>query len=276
MTLVAVTQQTSNDEVNKNLAATERNIREASRRGAELVIVPECFAFMGRESDYFGISEPIPRHEVDAGPILRECLRMAKDAGTDVVFGGFWERGKDRVRNASVLVRADGTLGEVYRKVHLFDVDLADGTKLCESAMVEAGDALVVSDTKAGKLGMSICYDVRFGELYRGLVERGAELLSVPAAFTLMTGKDHWEVLLRARAIEQQSFVLAAAQVGKHVFADGSGNRESWGHAMIIDPWGTVLAQCGAGEGVAVADVDLDALRRIRSQLPALRHRVLK
>ncbi len=278
MTRVAVTQQNSNDEVEKNLDTTERLVREAADRGAELVVVPECFAFMGHEKDYFAISEKLPGHgiaEEEAGPIFRRCQHIAREAGVEVIFGGFWERGEDRVKNASICLRADGALAAAYRKIHLFDVDLADGTKLCESAMVQRGEEVVVVETVAGPLGMTICYDMRFPELYRQLVDKGAKLLTMPAAFTLMTGKDHWEVLLRARAIESQSYVLAAAQVGRHVFADGSGNRQSWGHGMIIDPWGTVLAQCGAGEGVAVAVVDLDYLSDVRARLPALRHRVL-
>ena len=277
MTLVAVTQMTSNDEVEKNLDRVHANVLEASARGAELIVVPECFAFMGKESDYYGISESLTPEGED-GPILARCRRMAEEAEAEIVFGGFWERSptQKKVRNASVHMAPDGSIAAVYRKIHLFDVDLADGTKLCESAMVEGGEELVTTQSAAGVLGMTICYDVRFPEVYRALGTMGAELLSVPAAFTLMTGKDHWEVLLRARAIEAQCFVLAAAQVGKHVFADGSGNRQSWGHAMIIDPWGTVLAQCAAGQNVAVADVDLGELERIRRQLPALQHRKLE
>lgn len=273
MTLVAVTQMTSNDDVNKNLDAVARNVATAAARGAELVLVPECFAFMGRESDYFGISEDLPAAGEKGGPIYERCVAMAREHRVEIIFGGFWERGEGRVRNASVQIRPDGSRGAVYRKIHLFDVDLADGTKLCESAMVEAGTETVLAQTVAGPLGMSICYDIRFAGLYRELVDAGAKVLTVPAAFTLMTGKDHWEVLLRARAIEQQSYVLASAQVGTHVFVDGSGTRQSWGHAMIIDPWGTVLAQCGAGAGVAVADIDLAEVDRVRRQLPALRHR---
>lgn len=272
MTLVAVTQMTSNDDIDKNLDAVERNVEAAVARGAELVLVPECFAFMGRESDYFAISEVLPPVGERGGPIYARCESMAREHQVEIIFGGFWERGEDRVRNASLQIRADGSLGAVYRKIHLFDVDLADGTKLCESAMVEAGSETVLAQSAAGPLGMSICYDIRFSGLYRELVDQGAKILTVPAAFTLTTGKDHWEVLLRARAIEQQSYVLASAQVGTHVFMDGSGTRQSWGHAMIIDPWGTVLAQCGAGEGVAIADVDMAEVERVRRQLPSLRH----
>lgn len=280
MTLVAVTQQNSNDDVERNLATVRRNVERAKKRGAELVVLPECFSFLGRDKDYFGIAEPLPENGPDArggGEIFKVCTSLVREFDVDIIFGGFWEkRPDDKVCNTSLFLKRDGTIGGVYRKIHLFDVELADGTVLKESNTVEPGNELCAVDTEAGRVGMSICYDVRFPELYRGLVDLGAELLTVPAAFTLTTGKDHWEVLLRARAIESQAFVLAAAQVGHHKLKDGSGNRRSWGHAMIIDPWGTVLAQVGDGEGVAVADVDLERLRAIRRELPSLKHRVLK
>lgn len=275
-TPVAVAQLTSNDDVESNMDAVERCVRAAADRGAALVLIPECFSFLGPEDGKLGIAEALPASDATQGPLLARCRELASSNQIEVVYGGFWERSDDgRVRNACVQVRADGSVGAIYRKIHLFDVDLADGTRLCESGTVQPGEELVVADTPAGKMGLSVCYDLRFSELYRGLVDRGATILAVPAAFTLMTGKDHWEVLLRARAIEQQSYVLAAAQVGRHVQKDGSGRRESWGHAMIVDPWGTVLAQCGAGEGVAVADVDPGEVERIRRQLPSLKHRRL-
>jgi predicted amidohydrolase len=188
------------------------------------------------------------------------------------VLGGFWERGDDpkKVRNACVHLRADGEIAAVYRKIHLFDVDLPDGTRLMESETVEPGDTPVVTDAPFGRLGLSVCYDLRFPELYRALVDDGAIALTVPAAFTLTTGKDHWHVLLRARAIESQCYVLAAAQTGHHY-----GRRRSYGHALICDPWGTVLAECGEGEGVAVAKIDPEVVARVRRGLPSLAHRRL-
>ena len=188
----------------------------------------------------------------------------------ELILGGFWEKGSasERVRNACVHLRADGSVGSIYRKIHLFDVDLADGTRLEESATTEPGEEAVVADTVLGKTGLTVCYDLRFSELYRVLVERGATSFVVPAAFTLHTGKDHWHTLLRARAIEGQSFVLAAAQTGRH-----NAKRVSYGHALICDPWGTVLAECGEGEGVAVASLDFDWLERVRASVPSLRHR---
>jgi len=165
-------------------------------------------------------------------------------------------------------MRADGSIAAVYRKIHLFDVDLADGTKVLESQTVEPGSETVVAQAPFGTLGLSVCYDLRFPELYRRLVDAGAIALAIPAAFTLTTGKDHWHVLLRARAIEQQCYVLAAAQTGHHY-----GERRSYGHALIADPWGTVIAECGEGEGVAVAPIDPAYVDEVRRALPSLEHR---
>jgi deaminated glutathione amidase len=272
-TRVAVVQLTSNDELERNLDAVERTVKGAASDGAKLVVVPECFAFLGPERGKLALAEELP----GGGPILHRMSQLALATNVELVLGGFWERGPDadHVFNSCVHLRADGSVAAVYRKIHLFDVDLADGTTLRESDTVTPGDELVVTDTCFGRLGLSVCYDLRFPELYRGLVDRGAIALTVPAAFTLHTGKDHWEVLLRARAIEQQSYVLAAAQTGHHRQADGSGRRMSWGHAMIVDPWGAVLAQCGEGEGWCVASVDPSYVAKVRASLPSLTHRRL-
>ncbi|MEO0326532.1 MAG: carbon-nitrogen hydrolase family protein [Myxococcota bacterium] len=271
---VAVLQITSNDDVEGNLAAVERTARRAREEGATLAVVPECFAFLGRAAGKLEVAEPLPA----GGPILARCQALAKELDLELILGGFWETGPDPAHafNACVQVHGDGSVGAIYRKVHLFDVGLADGTRLEESATVAAGSEAVVAPTRAGAMGLSVCYDVRFPELYRRLVDEGATSLAVPAAFTRTTGQDHWEVLLRARAIEQQCFVLAAAQTGRHVQSDGRGRRESYGHAMIVDPWGAVLARCGAGEGCAVATLDMDYLARVRRELPSLAHRRLR
>ncbi|MBX7192148.1 MAG: carbon-nitrogen hydrolase family protein [Sandaracinaceae bacterium] len=273
-TKAAVIQMCSTDQVETNLAQMERLVRAAAEDRASLVVVPECFAYLGADTagatspGKVAIAEPLPL----GGPILARCAALAKELGVELVLGGFWERGDDprKVKNACVHVDARGVVRAVYRKVHLFDVDLPDGTKLEESASVEPGSELVVTDSAIGRLGLSVCYDLRFPELYRGLVDRGATSLCVPAAFTLTTGKDHWHVLLRARAIESQSYVLAAAQTGKH-----GGTRQSYGHALIVDPWGTVLAECGEGEGYASAWIDTALVERIRASLPSLAHRRL-
>jgi len=267
-TKVGVVQMTSTADVEANLERAESCVTQAAEDGAELVLVPECFAYLGPEEGQREVAEALP----GGGPILGRMQALARARGVDLVLGGFWERGDDpkKVRNACVHIDASGEVKSVYRKIHLFDVDLPDGTKLMESETVEPGTEPVVTDTPFGRLGLSVCYDLRFPELYRRLVDGGAIALAVPAAFTLTTGKDHWHVLLRARAIEAQSYVLAAAQTGHHY-----GRRNSYGHALIVDPWGTVLAEHGEGQGAVVARIDTDVVERVRRALPSLKHRVL-
>lgn len=270
---VAVIQLSSQDEVEQNLASMRALVLEAGRAGAELVVLPENFAFMGEEAKKFEIAESV---DADAsGPIIAALRSAARDARVSLVAGGMPERSADPRRpfNTSVLLEPDGRIVASYRKVHLFDVDLADGTKLLESNATSAGDEPSVTEIsgRAGQpvcLGMTICYDLRFPELYRRLGERGARIVTVPAAFTLTTGKDHWHVLLRARAIENQTFVLAAAQHGKH-----PRGRQTYGKSLIVDPWGDVLAQAPEGEGLAMAKLDFAAQDRVRASLPCLSHR---
>lgn len=271
----AVIQLSSQDDVVANLARVRSLILEAGERGAELVALPENFAFMGEESTKRAIAE---RVESDAkGPIVSGLRKAAGDAHVWLVAGGMPERSSDpdRPYNTSVLIDPEGRIVSSYRKVHLFDVDLPDGTKLLESTATSAGDqpsvhVIVGRAERNVNLGMTICYDLRFPELYRKLGERGARVVTVPAAFTLTTGKDHWHVLLRARAIENQTFVLAPAQHGKH-----PRGRQTYGKSLIVDPWGDVLAQCAEGEGVAIATLDFAAQDRIRASLPCLSHRRL-
>lgn len=267
---VAVIQLTSQDDVKDNLARAGHLVREAARAGAELVALPENFAFMGDEDQKRGIAEDL---DAASGPIASALRAMAREAGVYLVAGGMPEASPDPRRpfNTSVLVSPTGDLLARYRKVHLFDVDLADGTKLLESAATCAGDEPVVAEIGGGvKLGMTICYDVRFPELYRRVLDLGARIVSVPAAFTVTTGKDHWHVLLRARAIENQLFVLAPAQHGKH-----PRGRQTYGKSLVVDPWGDVLAQCAEGEGFALARLDFAAQDRVRAALPCLTHRRL-
>jgi len=267
-TRVGVVQMTSREVVDDNLAAASRLVAQAAEEGAALAVLPECFAYLGPEAGKLDIAEPLP----DGGPILDRCRELCRDHGIELVLGGFWERGRapDKVRNACIHLGVDGDVRAVYRKIHLFDVDLPDGTHLAESETVEPGTEAVSTDAPFGRLGLTVCYDVRFPELYRALVDQGAVALAIPAAFTLQTGKDHWHVLLRARAIEAQCWVLAAAQTGHHY-----GPRRSYGHALIVDPWGTVRAECGEGEGVAVATVDPELVASVRASVPSLRHRRL-
>ncbi len=262
-----VVQMTSREEVAKNLDQAEVMIRRAREEGAKLVVLPEAFAQLGSEEGKLAIAEPLP----EGGPILARFGGLAKELGLELVLGGFWETGSPgKTRNACLVLDAEGLVRSIYRKIHLFDVDLADCTRLVESHSTDPGTETVVAETVLGKTGLSVCYDLRFPELFRALVRQGATSLVVPAAFTLHTGKDHWHVLLRARAIESQAFVLAAAQTGRH-----NAKRVSYGHALICDPWGTVLAQCGDGPGVAVATLDFDRVEEIRRALPSLRHQRL-
>lgn len=267
-TKVAAVQMTSTEDVARNLDIAVRLVEQAAAEGASLVVLPECFALLGPESHKLAVAEPLPA----GGPILSRLADLARSLSVELVLGGFWEKSAEpnKVRNACVHLDADGAVSAVYRKIHLFDVDLPDGTSLRESDTVEPGSEPVVTDTRFGKLGLSVCYDLRFPELYRAHVDRGAIALTIPAAFTLTTGKDHWHVLLRARAIEAQCYVIAAAQAGRHF-----GQRVSYGHALICDPWGTVLSECGEGEGYAMASIDPGVVERIRGQVPSLRHRRL-
>ncbi len=262
---MAALQLTSTPDPEANFAQIEELIDLAARRGAELVGLPENFAFLGEET-----------RKLELAPELAErCSRflvtMARRYQVAVVGGGFpVPAGEAATFNRSELVSRDGQLLASYDKIHLFDVDLPDGNTYTESATVRAGNQLPPVAHLPGlcQVGLSICYDVRFPELYRHLTAQGAELLTVPAAFTAYTGKDHWQVLLQARAIENTAYVLAPAQTGVHY-----GRRQSHGHALVIDPWGTVLADAGVGPGVAIAPVDTDHLQRIRAQMPSLRHR---
>lgn len=266
--IVAVVQLHSQDSVPANLGRVKHWIAQAAALGAKLVALPENFAFMGEEAGKRELAESLdgPR----PGPILSALAESAAACGVWVLGGGMPEKSDDPARpfNTSILVDPSGAVAAKYRKVHLFDVSLADGTAACESAATSAGSDVVTADVLGVRLGLSICYDVRFPELYRRLADHGARVVTVPAAFTLTTGKDHWNVLLRARAIENQVYVIAPGQHGKH-----SRGRQTYGKSLIVDPWGEVVAQCSEGEGFAVAHLDFEYQDRVRKSLPALSHR---
>jgi len=254
----------STDDVPGNLATADRLVREAAATGAELVLLPEKWNVLGSGEHLLAGAESLD------GPAVTWARETARELGIDLVAGSIVERlaGSERIANTSVHVGADGGIQAVYRKVHMFDV-VVDGTRYYESEHEEAGTEIVTSRSAGGTmLGLSICYDVRFPELFRILTLRGARVLLVPAAFTLATTRDHWETLLRARAIENQAFVVAANQIGRHPPAYRSGGR-----SMVIDPWGLVLAQASDTVGVASATLDLDRLEQIRADLPALANR---
>jgi predicted amidohydrolase len=268
MTLTAaVVQLNSQDDVSENLRRVRSWIAEAARAGATLVALPENFAFMGEEAEKRSIAEDVE----GAGPIVTALREAARLASVFVVAGGMPVKSGDPERpfNTSLLVLPNGVVALRYRKIHLFDVDLPDGTSLRESRATSAGSAgdLAISKVNGVPLGMTVCYDVRFPELYRALERKGARVITVPAAFTLTTGKDHWHVLLRARAIENQVFILAPAQTGKH-----PKGRTTYGKSLIVDPWGDVLAQCGEGEGFALARLDLEYQDAVRAALPSPEH----
>ena len=264
--LAAAVQMTSTSEPDINFSAAEEQIELASRRGAELIGLPENFAFMGDDEKRLEISVTL------AEKCSNFLLTMARRYQIVLLGGGFPVPFGDgqRTLNRSELVGRDGQILARYDKIHLFDVDLPEGNTYRESATIESGKQLppVVEVPGLCKVGLSICYDVRFPELYRYLVNAGAELLMIPAAFTAFTGKDHWQVLLQARAIENTAYVLAPAQTGLHY-----ARRQSHGHAMVIDPWGTVLADAGVLQGAAIAPIDASHVGRIREQMPSLKHR---
>jgi len=261
---VAAVQLTSTADFTANLESADRLTRAAASDGAQLVVLPEKWSALGRGEDLVAGAQPLD------GPAIAWARATARELGIDLVAGSISERVADdeRLRNTSVHVGPDGELRASYRKVHMFDV-VVDGTVYHESEHEEPGEELVVSATADGvELGLSICYDVRFPELYRILAIRGARVFTVPAAFTVPTTRDHWEILLRARAIEDQAFVVAANQIGEHAPGLRSGGR-----SMIVDPWGIVLAHAPDRECHIVADLDLEAQARIRRDLPALANR---
>ncbi len=263
---VAAVQLQSTEDMDRNLADADRLTRAAAADGAELVVLPERLDIRGSAADYAALAEPL-----DGRPVTW-ARDTARELGIDIVAGSVAERreGHERVANTSVHAGPDGDLKAVYRKIHMFDVEV-DGVEYRESEHSEPADEIVLSETAQGLgLGLTICYDLRFPELYRILALRGARIITIPAAFTRVTGEAHWEILLRARAIENQVFVIAPGQ-GRLPGPD----RDSYGNSMIVDPWGEVLARAG-GEGACFVAADLDLARQeeIREKLPSLANRV--
>lgn len=269
---IAAIQMVSSADVQENLASAQRLLCQAAEQGARLALLPEVFAVLEG-----GPMAPFAE-EQGSGPIQEFLAQQAQTLQMTIVGGtiplasrpGKSPRDPDylltdgRVRPASLVYSPSGELQARYDKIHLFDVKVADKqSAYSESRSYEPGTELVTVETPLGCLGLSVCYDLRFPELYRALFRKGAEIVTVPSAFTKVTGEAHWESLLRARAIENQCYVIAAGQGGRH-----NEKRETWGHSMIIDPWGTVLAQVEMGEGVAVAEIDHDLIRDIRQRMP--------
>lgn len=264
--LAAALQMTSLPDLEKNLAQAEEFIDLAVRQGAELVGLPENFAYMAEEDDKVALAETI------ATATTKFLKTMAQRYQVTILGGGFpVPVGEKQAHNTALLISPDGEELSRYEKVHLFDVDLPDGNTYQESSTVVPGRQLpkLYQSEKFGNVGLSVCYDVRFPELYRHLSKTGAEVLFVPAAFTAYTGKDHWKVLLQARAIENTCYIIAPAQTGEHYK-----RRQTHGHAMIIDPWGVILADAGEEPGIAIAPIDPERLNQVRRQMPSLQHRV--
>jgi len=257
-------QLNATEDTDRNLATADRLVRQAAALGAELVALPEKWTVLGTAEHMDAGAQPLD------GPAITWAKATARELGIDLLAGSIRERieGQRKGANTSVHVGPDGEVKAVYRKIHLFDVEV-DGAVYAESATEDPGDEIVLAPLAGGvSLGLSVCYDLRFPELYRILALRGAEVLAVPAAFTLATTRDHWEVLVRARAIENQCFVIAPNQIGRH-----PGGLRSGGRSLIVDPWGVVLAGAADIETAIVADLDLEALRAVRRRLPSLARR---
>lgn len=264
---VAVVQMISSASVKKNLDDVEIWLQQAHDSQVDVVVLPENFAFMGRkETDKLMVAE-----QFGEGEIQGILSKLAKNHNLWIIAGTLPIRGQgNKVRASSLVFDNKGLCVARYDKIHLFDVAISDNESYQESITIERGRDLVVVDTPVGRVGLSVCYDLRFPELYQKLLEKGAQLFSIPSAFTALTGDAHWNVLLRARAIENLSYVLAPNQGGQH-----ENGRQTYGHSMIIEPWGNVLASRESGAGMVVATIDLNRLQQLRQQFPCNTHHVL-
>lgn len=262
---VALVQLNPGDDKDANIAAALAAIDQAAATGARLIMLPEVWTYMGPDSGAAAVAEPVP------GQLTATLAERARRHGVYLHAGSFLERaeGEPRSFNTTVVFDPAGEIIATYRKIHMFDIDLAGNESYRESATTAPGDEIVTVEIDGVRLGLTICYDLRFPELYRILALRGAEVIAVPAAFTMRTGRDHWETLLRARAIENTVYVVAPDQVGQH-----SGGLWCNGRSMVVDPWGTVLATAPDQPAVISATLDLAYLRRVRAQVPSLANRM--
>jgi len=267
---VACVQTTTGADVARNIEQTTALIRQAAHAGAQLVILPEVVNVMDLDRKALAGKTELE----SADPSLRAFQALAAELQIWLLVGSVVvrhtvldDKGNPKFANRGFMINPTGDITARYDKIHMFDVDLDNGESYRESSAYEPGDQAVVADTPWGKVGMSICYDLRFPHLYRHLAHQGAKFLAIPAAFTRPTGKAHWHVLMRARAIENGCFVFAAAQCGDH-----GGGRLTYGHSIIVDPWGEVLADGGQQIGYVMADIDVGAVDRIRGKVPSLRH----
>jgi deaminated glutathione amidase len=261
--IAACAQMRSGRDPLKNRDAAVALVREAASQGAQFVQTPEMTSLV--ERNRASLFEKVRPEEED--PTLAALRQVARETGVTVHLGSIAVRAGDKIANRAYLIDPEGTITASYDKVHLFDVDLPNGESWRESATYSGGDRAVLAPTPWGLLGLTICYDVRFPALYRALAEGGASILSAPACFTRQTGEAHWHVLHRARAIETGSFMISAAQGGIH--EDG---RETFGHSLIVDPWGRVLAEAGTEPEVILAEIDLSLVADARGRIPTLKN----
>ncbi len=262
----AVVQLHVEEDIEENLSTALDLTDRAARAGADLIVLPEAVDYHGEKTGVAAIKSDIP------GPVVDRFAAAARQHGVWLLAGSIHENipGSDRTYNTSVLYDRNGVEQARYRKIHLYDVQIPGQVDALESATIAPGSDVVSADIEGHTAGLTICYDIRFPELYRALADEGAELVFLPAAFTLFTGKDHWEVLIRARAIENQVYMLASGQQGKDKYG-----RTTYGRSMIVDPWGNVIALAPDGPGFAMADLDFERLRKVREQLPSLANRRL-
>jgi predicted amidohydrolase len=265
--LAAAVQLCAGSDKDANFAAAERLVRHSVAQGAALVVLPEVCFWRGARAEEMAAAEEIP------GPTCDRLARLARELGIHLVGGTLLERvaGQPKPFNTAVLFDPQGQLIGRYRKTHLFDVDIPGHVSVRESDTRARGQEVVVVSTPVASIGLAVCYDLRFPELFRRLTDAGAQVVCLPSAFTFPTGSAHWEVLLRARAIENQVYIVAPNQIGR----SPSGIND-YGHSLIVDPWGTVVARATNAETASVAEIDLDYLARVRRELPCLEHRVLR
>jgi len=264
--VAAAVQMNSGEEKAVNFAAAERWVRAAAAEGATLVVLPEYFNCLGDCRTMLAEAEPLD------GPTASFLRHLAESLGITLVGGTFCERISDgsKAHNTCLVVDPRGEIAAVYRKLHLFDVDLPGKLTYCETSWLAPGGDVVVCDAVGFRTAIAICYDVRFPELFRRFADDGVELVAFPSAFTRQTGRDHWELLLRARAVENQCYIVAANQTGRHAAL------ETYGHSLVVDPWGMVTADAGEVEGFITAPLEHERIDAVRAQLPALRHRRLR
>ncbi len=257
---IAIGQMTSTADIETNFSVCKALIEQAKKEEVSLLSLPENFAFMPRkDGESYAVAETLD------GPLLRRYCELAKKNRLWLSLGGFPEKSPypNKIYNTHVIINSDGEIQASYRKINLFNLHTKEGLEYGEATHVAPGDTLITSPSPVGTLGLAICFDVRFPQMHAGLRKQGAQILLFPSAFTKYTGQAHWEILLRARAIETQCYVAAAAQTGTH-----NGQRQTFGHAMIVDPWGTIVAQCDNSVGIATAEINLEYLQKIRQQMP--------